>query len=391
MYTSTEDAVVRLIECSQSTAPAAKRVEAAASLTEELFERGDIEGVKSIIEHVFGPNSSGMLLCRPIVRAVVSRGESSSHFLTLNQLESLWKLLLNHLLKHAGVYEEEETTVRQHLSNLLHSTGRLSEAGRCLAEMHWSTQEGTPLKLKLLVTAIELFLSAADVKEAEGLLPRAVVIATDCENQVELQFRLQLVQARIADLTHQYLEAARRYLDLARTKTDNSQVAEYLGSAATCAILSPAGPKRNKILATLLKQAPELKERDIVEKILSGRLIRPQDLQELEKTLQAHHRAPDVEGTTAIEKAFRDHNVSAASLTFKTISFQTLARLLRATPEIAERTAAQMVRQGRLSNVVIDGNKGFVRFAQRESIELEDGNSRLAEIFRRIDTVFEIS
>lgn len=51
MYTSTEDAVVRLIECSQSTAPAAKRVEAAASLTEELFERGDIEGVKSIIEH----------------------------------------------------------------------------------------------------------------------------------------------------------------------------------------------------------------------------------------------------------------------------------------------------------------------------------------------------
>lgn len=61
---------------------------------------------------VFGPNSSGMLLCRPIVRAVVSRGESSSHFLTLNQLESLWKLLLNHLLKHAGVYEEEVKNLR---------------------------------------------------------------------------------------------------------------------------------------------------------------------------------------------------------------------------------------------------------------------------------------
>lgn len=83
-------------------------------------------------------------------------------------------------------------------------------------------------------------------------------------------------------------------------------------------------------------------------------------------------------------------DVSAASLTFKTISFQTLARLLRATPEIvrnfnkrfssvihfsclyqAERTAAQMVRQGRLSNVVIDGNKGFVRFAQRGNIQIE--------------------
>lgn len=51
-------------------------------------------------------------------------------------------------------FDYQETTVRQHLSNLLHSTGRLSEAGRCLAEMHWSTQEGTPLKLKLLVTAI---------------------------------------------------------------------------------------------------------------------------------------------------------------------------------------------------------------------------------------------
>lgn len=40
----------RLIECTQSTAPAAKRVEAAVALTAELFSRGDIEGLKAVID-----------------------------------------------------------------------------------------------------------------------------------------------------------------------------------------------------------------------------------------------------------------------------------------------------------------------------------------------------
>lgn len=47
-----------------------------------------------------------MLLCRPIVRAVVAGGEASRE-LSFQQLEPLWILLLSHLIKHAGVYEEE--------------------------------------------------------------------------------------------------------------------------------------------------------------------------------------------------------------------------------------------------------------------------------------------
>lgn len=48
----------------------------------------------------------------------------------------------------------KETTVRQHLSALLQSTGRVAEAASCLSEMHWSTQEGSPLKLELVTKSI---------------------------------------------------------------------------------------------------------------------------------------------------------------------------------------------------------------------------------------------
>lgn len=46
-----DNAIRRLAECSQSTAPAAKRVEAAISLTEELFKKGDVEGIQALIDH----------------------------------------------------------------------------------------------------------------------------------------------------------------------------------------------------------------------------------------------------------------------------------------------------------------------------------------------------
>lgn len=55
---------------------------------------------------MFSPNSSGMLLCRPIVRAAVT-GAESTITLTPTQLEDLWKLLLAHLLRNTGVYEED--------------------------------------------------------------------------------------------------------------------------------------------------------------------------------------------------------------------------------------------------------------------------------------------
>lgn len=151
------------------------------------------------------------------------------------------------------------------------------------------------------------------MKEAELLVPRAVVMATDCEKQTDLQFRLQvgyfifiqllmqfpmhlLMQFSIIVSAHpsscsrfesttprsckkvrfivlpilliSYTSDILNWLALDPILLTSAlylissfilkvnlllQASEYLSAAATCSILSPAGPKRNKILVAVLK------------------------------------------------------------------------------------------------------------------------------------------
>ncbi len=71
------------------------------------------------------------------------------------------------------------------------------------------------------------------------------------ESHVALILRYKSTYARVLDANRKFLQAAQRYHDLSQTATDMidaDDVLNMLGRAATCAILAPSGPQRQRVL-----------------------------------------------------------------------------------------------------------------------------------------------
>ena len=71
------------------------------------------------------------------------------------------------------------------------------------------------------------------------------------ESHVALILRYKSTYARVLDANRKFLQAAQRYHDLSQSATDiidADDVFNMLGRAATCAILSPSGAQRQRVL-----------------------------------------------------------------------------------------------------------------------------------------------
>ena len=62
--------------------------------------------------------------------------------------------------------------------------------------------------------------------------------------------------------------------------------------AATCAILSPAGPQKSRILTILHKdpRSSKLEHFDILDKMVVGKIIKKPDVRAFESSLQEHQK-----------------------------------------------------------------------------------------------------
>jgi COP9 signalosome complex subunit 4 len=74
---------------------------------------------------------------------------------------------------------------------------------------------------------------------------------TNAEQHMALILRYKSTYARVLDANRKFLQAASRYHDLSQAQTDMidaDDLNNMLGRAATCAILAPSGPQRQRIL-----------------------------------------------------------------------------------------------------------------------------------------------
>jgi len=224
------------------------------------------------------------------------------------------------------------------------------------------------------------------------------------KKHVPLILRYKSTYARVLDSNRRFLQAAGRYHELSQfgqtaSTADGGQnggkggddddgdgdggedtpvlvhaneLLEFLGRAATCAILAPSSSQCQRILGLVFKDE-RLSQLDalthfethsaILSKMYMNQVIRhDKDLTTFENSLADHQRAIMSDGLTIIQRAIIEHNMVAVSHLYQTIYFDELGVLLDVSNERAETVAAKMIVDGSLKGGSIDQVEGMLVF-----------------------------
>ncbi|MBW0460447.1 hypothetical protein O181_000162 [Austropuccinia psidii MF-1] len=279
-------------------------------------------------------------------------------------------------------FEEQVSSLRETLASLLEDDEDWSGAARALQAIpldgsHRMVSE--EYKLKTYIRIVRLMLEDDDATSAESYLNRAsLLIPTTKDEATILAFKLS--QARIFDSKRKFEEASKKYHEISFVPNLAEEEREHcLSAALVCAVLSPAGPNRSRILTNLFRdeRSAGLADYRILSKMFLGQIIRADELVEFEKQLRPHQLAQlpksvdvieeepesmEEDGTngrsqlrklkkgpeTVFDRAVMQHNLLSASKIYNNISFKGLGNLVGLTPPAVEIMARTMIQEKRL-------------------------------------------
>jgi COP9 signalosome complex subunit 4 len=232
------------------------------------------------------------------------------------------------------------------------------------------------------VKITECFLAEDEIAEADSSVNKAgsvVESISNPEKHLGLILRYKSTYARVLDNNRKFLQAAGRYHDLSDQSNSNlipaDDLLRMLGNAATCAILSPSGPQRQRVLGHIYKDArlnqldslPEFETHaTILKKMFKFQILEKDELVKFEASLQEHQKARMGDGLTIMERGVVEHNMISAAQIYKTIYVSELAVKLGVSAEKAEKIAANMIMEGSLEGS-IDQVDGLVEFFTTET------------------------
>lgn len=273
-------------------------------------------------------------------------------------------------------FEEQATLVREGLAGLHEQEGDWAAAARALGGINLDSgprAADEAYQLGLCVRTALLHLEAGDPVSAEAFVKRASFLAPGCADAgLALQYRA--CHARVLDSKRRFLDAAAQYYALSlpppeqAAQIDAGDLLEALVSAATCTILADAGPKRSRMLATLLRDArcAELELWPLLEKVHRERMLEPAEVAAFARGLQEHQLAALPDGTTVLERAVAEHNLLGASKVYSEAVLGDLGARLSLRADQVERLAARMISEGRMEGRIdqVSGSIDFLGGAQ---------------------------
>jgi COP9 signalosome complex subunit 4 len=165
------------------------------------------------------------------------------------------------------------------------------KAARILEKINLETRKVTPDdKANIFVTIAEYWFEDDDAVNAEKFIFRAAHIIHLVKDQ-QLVLRYKVSNAKITDSKRQFLFASYAYFDLSNQEgVDADDLQQLLAMSMTCAILSPAGPKKSRIIGLIAKddRSKSLDNIEIIEKMFKGKIIKKEDTKKFEEELQTH-------------------------------------------------------------------------------------------------------
>lgn len=331
-----------------------------------------------------------------LIRAVVN----SPTFLPagFERTEPVLLAALNHL-PASGVEQAGDNRLRQMLFEYKLRNDEYVEAARILGGMRMDPDPGTPYYLPpeeradVYVKIAECFLEEDEIAEADAAVNRAGSVvsqiprdeggddgeagSTVAGKHRALLLRYKSTYARVLDANRKFLAAAQRYHELSEPSpdVDADESIQMLGRAATCAILAPSGPQRQRILGQIYKD-DRLRQLDslpdfathatLLTKMYRHQIVKPSELTDFEKSLAEHQRATMGDGLTIMERGVVEHNMIAVSILYRTVYLEDLARILGVSTAKAEKIAATMIMDGSLKGSM-DQADGLLEFETDET------------------------
>jgi len=195
----------------------------------------------------------------------------------------------------------------------------------------------------------QLYLEEEKSFEAERFINKAAPLTGQIKKD-KLLLKYKSAFVRNQDFNRKFSEAALSYYRLSQTVPKEEDRTISLESGVRCAVLSPAGPQRSRILAMYYKddKAPRLDSYTVLEKMFLERILKKEEIQAFSNSLLEHQKAIMSGGKTILEQAVIEHNLLAASKVYNNITFDELATLLDVTPDLAEKIASKMISEERL-------------------------------------------
>jgi COP9 signalosome complex subunit 4 len=233
------------------------------------------------------------------------------------------------------------------------------------------------------VKIAECFLAEDEIAESDAAVQKAGQVVEgipDKDAHQALILRYKSTYARVLDANRKFLQAAGRYHELSQSAADlidADDLLHMLGRAATCAVLAPSGPQRQRVLGHIYKDS-RLRQLDgldefqthstILKKMYTHQVLRPEELTKFEASLADHQKAIMGDGLTIMERGVVEHNMIAVSNLYRSIYVKELARILGVDVHKAEKIASSMILEGSLHGS-IDQVEGLLEFEAEESPE----------------------
>lgn len=333
------------------------------ALLQTLQTPDDLIVFASALVHI----PDGAIVARPVLAEFVS------HVGTLPQesQEKVLEALLEVLSEKLIVFEEQEFMAREALAGVYESQHDYTQAARVLQGMRLDSGQqiiSEDKKVSVYIRIVRMLLEEEDDVGAETYLNKCALIIHKCSDPTQ-KVHFKLSQARIFDTRRKFLDATRKYFEMSlEDAVDAEDRLQCLLAASKTAILSPAGPLRQRVLASLYKdeRSESLPTFKVLEQLYEDRILNQEDIKEFSEMLEPHQLALMADGVTVLDRAVLEHNLLAISRVFSCISFGRVASLIGMELEATEDTVATMISQGRLSGH-INQVEGFVYFDSEKS------------------------
>lgn len=193
-------------------------------------------------------------------------------------------------------FEEEDTLFKKEMAEVLTAREDYEKAARTLESInleHTNREVKPHEKADVWLTIAETWFEYDDSINAEKFINKAAHVMHLVQDDRTLVLRYKNFQAKILDSKRKFVLAAWEYYSLSNHEDlDFENQLTVLKAAITCAILSPAGDSKFKILGALHKdeRSKQIEPHfDLLEKFYLSCIIKKKECTEFESSHLADH------------------------------------------------------------------------------------------------------
>eukprot|EP01138_Halocafeteria_seosinensis_P000397 gb/GECG01000410.1/.p1 GENE.gb/GECG01000410.1/~~gb/GECG01000410.1/.p1 ORF type:complete len:402 (+),score=53.82 gb/GECG01000410.1/:1-1206(+) len=340
-----------------------------------LVQTGDYNGLRSFIEQACSHDTQGYD-SKEVLRHLGQKlyenkppldGDNESK---RQNYQEILNYFLECIQPRQPLFIHAEYHVRQALFEHYSESGEPRRAADTLAALQnhmkeLSVPDGE--KAKVYINAAQHYLVDEDDFSADVVIRHAKESGLMEVNDWLIQMQFKVLFARILDSRREYAQAAMWYLIISQsTHTDipEDEIQEILRSGIVCAILSPPGSNRSRLIGAFYRDSRThaLAEFKMMQRLHLNQFVGPDEVEQFSKGLDERKLAIGTDGMHDVERAMRLHNLSAATVMYRNITFSSLGKLLGISAEAAEDLAAKMISEGRIHATIdqVDGVLDFI-------------------------------